>query len=193
VPQHAWSAEEIAALTPAASIGRPPSLHVYAAAMTWTTPDLSDAHGPRLRVLAPILRGFGGREAFCGEVATLSCFEDNSFVKSLMEQPGEGRVLVVDGGGSLRRALLGDQIAQRAVDNGWSGLVINGCVRDVEILRTLDLGVQALASIPVKTEKRDLGDVDVPVTFGGITIRPGDFLWADANGVVVADERLDAS
>ncbi len=156
----------------------------------WSTPDLCDQHGPRLRVLAPILRGFGGREAFCGEVVTLACFEDNSLVKAMSDEPGEGRVLVVDGGGSVRRALLGDQIAQRLADNGWSGLVINGAVRDVEILRTIDLGVQAIAAIPVKTEKRGLGDLGVTLTFGGIGIHPGDFLWADANGVVVAETRL---
>src|SRR3546814_3273230 len=133
--------------------------------MTWTTPDLSDDHGDALRVLAPILRGFGGREAFSGEVITLACFEDNSFVKSLAEEPGRDRVLVVDGRASVRRALLGDQIAQRFVDNGWSGLVIHGAVRYVEILRTLDLGVQAIAAIPLETVKRPLGDGGVRVAF----------------------------
>lgn len=158
--------------------------------MSWTTPDLSDAHGASLRVLDPLFTSFGGREAFSGEVVTLSCFEDNSFVKSSAQEPGEGRVLVVDGGGSVRRALLGDQIAERFATHGWSGLVINGAVRDVEILRTLDLGVLALAAIPVRTEKRDLGDLGVPVTFAGITIRPGDHLYADANGVVVSEAPL---
>lgn len=160
--------------------------------MSWTTPDLCDAHHPdRLRVLeAGRWRGFGGREAFHGEVETVACFEDNSHVKSLAEEPGRGRVLVVDGGGSLRRALLGDAIAARFVENGWSGLVIHGAVRDVEVLRDLDLGVQALASCPVRTEKRGLGDVGVPVTFGGVAIRPGDHLWADASGIVVADTDL---
>ncbi len=158
--------------------------------MSWTTPDLSDEH-PGLRVLAPVFRSFGGREAFSGEVVTLACFEDNSFVKSLAEEPGNGRVLVVDGGGSLRKALLGDQIAERYVANGWSGLVIHGAVRDVEILRTLDLGVMALASIPVKTEKRGLGDVGVPVTFAGTTVQAGDYIYVDASGILVAETQLD--
>lgn len=155
-----------------------------------STPDLSDAN-PDLRVLAAGFRSFGGKEAFSGQVVTVSCFEDNSLVKELSTQPGEGRVVVVDGGGSLRKALLGDMIAEAYVKNGWAGLVIHGAVRDVEILRTLDLGVQALGSIPVRTEKRGLGDQDVPLAFGGISIRPGDFLYADLNGVVVSETALD--
>lgn len=158
----------------------------------WTTPDLCDDHHPHwLRVLdGGLLRTFGGRESFSGPVETLSCFEDNSFVKSLLNSPGEGRVLVVDGGGSLRRALLGDLIAKAGVENGWAGLVINGAVRDVEVLRTLDIGVQAIAPVPVRTDKRDLGDVGVPVTFGGVTFKSGQYVYADANGVVVADKPL---
>ncbi|ALX03432.1 ribonuclease E activity regulator RraA [Aeromicrobium erythreum] len=160
----------------------------------WTTPDLCDDHFPdRVSVVQPgLLRGFGGREAFAGPVETVSCFEDNSRVKELVVQPGEGRVLVVDGGGSLRRALLGDLIAARYVENGWAGLVIHGAVRDAEVLRDLDLGVQALAPTPVRTERRGLGDVGVEVTFGGVTVRPGQWVYADATGVLVAEGRLDA-
>lgn len=159
---------------------------------SWTTPDLCDTHHPdRLVVVQPgLLRGFGGREAFSGAVETVACFEDNSHVKRFADEPGDGRVLVVDGGGSVRRALLGDVIAARFVENGWSGLVIHGAVRDVEILRDLDLGVQAIAPCPVRTEKRGLGDVGVAVTFGGATIRSGQWVYADANGVVVADAPL---
>lgn len=153
--------------------------------MTFTTPDLSDEHGDDLRVLAPLFSTFGGTESFSGPAVTVACFEDNSRVKELVGTPGEGRVMVVDGGGSVRKALLGDQLAAAAVTHGWAGLVINGAVRDVEILRTLELGVKALAAIPVRTEKRGLGDVGVPVTFAGVTIHPGDQVWADANGVVV--------
>lgn len=156
----------------------------------FTTPDLCDAHPDDVRVLEPILRTFGGREAFFGPAVTVSCFEDNSRVKDLAGTPGEGRVIVVDGGGSVRKALLGDIIAQTAADNGWSGLVIHGAVRDIEILRTIDLGVQALASIPLKTEKLGVGDVGVDVTFGGLTIAAGDWVYADANGVVVASREL---
>lgn len=153
----------------------------------FTTPDLCDAHPDEVRVLAPILRTFGGREAFFGPAVTVACHEDNSRVKELVGAPGEGRVIVVDGGGSVSKALLGDILAQAAADNGWAGLVIHGAVRDVEILRTIDLGVQAMASIPLRTEKLGVGDVDVAVTFGGVTISPGDWVYADANGVVVAE------
>ncbi len=156
----------------------------------FTTPDLCDDHPDQVRVLEPLLRTFGGREAFSGRAVTVSCFEDNSRVKDLVGTPGEGRVVVVDGGGSTAKALLGDQLAQNAADNGWSGLVIHGAVRDVEILRTIDLGVQALSPVPLKTEKLGVGDVDVTVTFGGVTIEPGDWVYADANGVVVSSVDL---
>ena len=152
----------------------------------FTTPDLCDDHPDEVRVMAPMFRTFGGREAFFGPAVTVRCHEDNSRVKDLAGTPGEGRVVVVDGGGSTAKALLGDVIAQTAADNGWAGFVIHGAVRDVEILRTIDLGVQALGSIPLKTEKLGVGDVGLTVTFGGVTITPGDFVYADANGVVVS-------
>jgi regulator of ribonuclease activity A len=141
-----------------------------------TTPDLCDAHPDDVRVLEPLLRTFGGREAFFGPAVTVSCHEDNSRVKDLVNTPGEGRVIVVDGGGSVRRALLGDVLAQAAADNGWSGLVIHGAVRDAEILRTIDL----------KTERLGAGEVGLDVTFGGVTVSPGEWVYADANGVVVS-------
>lgn len=156
----------------------------------FTTPDLCDDHPDEVRVLAPVLRTFGGREAFCGRAVTVRCHEDNSRVKDLVGTPGEGRVIVVDGGGSTSKALLGDQLAQKAADHGWSGLVILGAVRDVEILRTIDLGVQALAATPLKTEKLGVGDVGVSVTIAGVGIEPGDWVYADANGVVVSSEAL---
>jgi regulator of ribonuclease activity A len=152
----------------------------------FTTPDLCDAHPEDVRVLAPILRTFGGREAFFGRAVTVECFEDNSRVKDLAATPGEGRIMVVDGGGSTAKALLGDIIGQTAADNGWAGFVIHGAVRDVEILRGIDLGVQALASIPLKTERRGAGEVGLDLTFGGVTISAGDWVYADANGVVVS-------
>ncbi|MCU1678325.1 MAG: ribonuclease regulator protein RraA [Frankiales bacterium] len=152
----------------------------------FSTPDLCDAHPDDVHVLEPILRTFGGREAFFGPAVTVSCHEDNSRVKDLVGTPGEGRVIVVDGGGSVRRALLGDIMGQVAADNGWAGLVIHGAVRDVEILRTIDLGVQALSSIPVRTERLGVGDVGLDVTFGGVTFSTGDWVYADANGVVVS-------
>lgn len=153
--------------------------------MDWTTPDLCDAH-PELQVVEPRFRGFGGRVAFHGAIATVRCHEDNSRVRELAVTPGQGRVMVVDGGGSLRRALLGDQIAANAARNGWAGFLIHGAVRDVEVLAQLDLGVQALAAHPMKTEKRGLGEVDVPVRFAGVDFHPGHWLYADANGVIVS-------
>ncbi len=156
----------------------------------FTTPDLCDDHPDEVRVLTTSLRTFGGREAFFGQAVTVRCHEDNSRVKDLAGTPGEGRVIVVDGGGSLRRALLGDVIAQAAADNGWAGLVIHGAVRDVEILRTIDLGVQALGSVPLKTQRLGAGDVGLDVTFGDVTISPGDWVYADATGVVVAGSAI---
>lgn len=125
-----------------------------------------------------------------GEVVTIKCFEDNSLVKSLAAEAGDGRVVVVDGGASPRRALLGDQIATAFAGNGWAGIVIYGYVRDVEVLATTDLGIQAIGAIPVKTDKRGLGDRAVPVTFAGVTINPGDYLYADDNGIVVSSTAL---
>lgn len=153
------------------------------------TPDLCDKH-PEVRVLEPMLSNFGGRPVFGGEIVTLKCFEDNSLIKDQLGKPGNGRVLVVDGGGSLRRALLGDMIGTSAVKNGWAGVIIYGCVRDVCELSGLDLGVQALAAIPVKTERKGVGELNVPVTFGGVTFNPGEFVYADDNGVVVSARAL---
>lgn len=157
--------------------------------MSWTTPDLCDDH-PDVLVVDPVFRSYGGRAALHGRIVTIRCFEDNSRVRELANAPGEGRVIVVDGGGSVRRALLGDQIAAAAARNGWSGLLIHGAVRDVDALAETDLGVQALASHPMKTDKRGLGDVDVAVTFAGVTFVPGEWLYADRNGVIVSPRSL---
>lgn len=158
--------------------------------VTISTPDLCDAHPERVRVLEPMLRNFGGRSAFGGAVSTVKCYEDNSFVRQRLGEPGTGRVLVVDGGGSMRRALMGDEVAAMAVDNGWAGVILYGCIRDVDEIRALDLGVQALGAIPLKTRKRNIGEVDVPLTFGGVTFHVGDWVYADNNGVIVADGEL---
>lgn len=157
--------------------------------MTWNTPDLCDQF-PDVQVAEPVFRSFGGQARFAGAAVTVKCLNDNSRVRELAMTPGEGRVIVVDGGGSLRRALLGDLIAGNAVKNGWAGFLIFGCVRDVEVLATLPLGVQALASHPMKTDRRDLGEVDVPVSFAGVSVTPGNWIYADANGVLVAHARL---
>jgi regulator of ribonuclease activity A len=158
--------------------------------MTISTPDLCDAHENEVAVLEPIFVNYGGRDAFGGEVVTVKCFEDNSLVKEQLATAGNGRVLVVDGGGSLRRALLGDMIAESAAKNGWAGVVIYGAVRDVDAIASLDLGVQALGAIPLKTEKRGIGDLNVPVRFAGVDISPGDYLYADNNGIIVSPDAL---
>lgn len=157
--------------------------------MEWTTPDLCDAHADVV-VAAPLFRSFGGASSFNGRIVTVRCHEDNSRVRELADTDGRGRVMVVDGGGSLRRALLGDLIAVNAVEQGWQGLLIHGCVRDVEVLATLPLGVLALAAIPLKTDRRGLGEVDVEVGFAGVTFSPGHWLYADGSGVIVADRNL---
>ncbi|MBF8781637.1 ribonuclease E activity regulator RraA [Pseudomonas fulva] len=157
----------------------------------YLTPDLCDAYPDLIRVLEPMFSNFGGRDSFGGQIVTLKCFEDNSKVRELVEQPGAGKVLVVDGGGSLRRALLGDMLADKAAKNGWEGLLIYGCVRDVDVLAQTDVGVQALASHPLKSDKRGIGEVDVPVTFAGVTFRPGEYLYADNNGVIVSTTPLE--
>lgn len=155
-----------------------------------STPDLCDAHENDVAVLEPVFVNYGGRDAFGGEVVTVKCFEDNSLVKEQLATAGNGRVLVVDGGGSMRRALMGDMIAESAAKNGWSGVVIYGAIRDVDAIAALDLGVQALGAIPLKTEKRGIGDLNVPVRFAGVDISPGDYLYADNNGIIVAPDSL---
>ena len=156
----------------------------------YITPDLCDAYPDQVQVLEPMFSNFGGHDSFGGQIVTLKCFEDNSRVKEQAELDGKGKVLVVDGGGSLRCALLGDMIAEKAARNGWEGLVIYGCVRDVDVLAQTQVGIQALASHPLKSQKRGLGDLDVVVTFAGVTFHPGHYLYADNNGILVSPEEL---
>ena len=153
------------------------------------TPDLCDEF-PEVQVVEAGFNNYGGVRQFGGEIVTVKCFEDNSIVKEQVGLPGNGRVMVVDGGGSKRNALLGDMLAEKAAENGWAGLVIYGCIRDVNAIAEIDLGVQSLATHPMKTDKRGLGDLNVPVTFGGTTIKPGDYLYADNNGVLISDKEL---
>ncbi len=151
-----------------------------------TTADLMDEREEQLASCELQLRPYGARRAFAGRVRTVRCRDDNVLVRRLLEQPGSGQVLVVDGGGSLHTALLGDVIAGLAATNGWEGVVINGAVRDVAALAALDLGVRALGSQPRRSAKAGAGEVDVPVTFGGATFRPGAELWSDEDGIVVS-------
>jgi regulator of ribonuclease activity A len=155
-----------------------------------STPDLCDANEGQVHILEPGLKNFGGRHAFYGAAVTIKCYEDNSLVKSQAATPGNGRILVVDGGGSRRRALVGDMIAGNALANGWAGFLIWGSVRDVDALAELDLGVQALGAIPIRSSKQGHGDLAGSVRFGGVLINNGDWVYADNNGVVVSVEPL---
>lgn len=158
----------------------------------FATCDLCDAHkagyaegGAALRVLPPVFASYGGRAKFCGPVLTVKCFEDNSPVKAALESAGEGRVLVVDGGGSLRRALIGGNIAAAAAKNGWAGVLIDGAARDKAELAAADVGIRALALMPMPTDRKTPGQTGVPVLIQGVWVRTGDWLYADEDGIVV--------
>ncbi len=148
------------------------------------TADICDARADA-QVAAPALVDFGGQRAFSGPIATVKVFEDNVLVRKALEEDGEGRVLVVDGGGSLRCALVGDRLAALARDNGWAGLIVFGCIRDTAAIATLEVGVKALAAHPKKSDKRGEGQREVPVSFAGVTFTPGQHVYADGDGVVV--------
>jgi regulator of ribonuclease activity A len=154
------------------------------------TCDLCDAHerNPALRVLPPLFRAFGGASAFAGRAATLQCFEDNSLVRTALEEAGDGRVLVIDAGGSLRCALVGGNLAALGARNGWAGIVIDGCVRDEAEMAALPIGVRALALHPLRSQKRGEGRRDVTVRLQGVVVAPGEWIVADADGVIVLDK-----
>lgn len=159
------------------------------------TADLLDQHedaarAGRVRVVEPMFRAYGGRARFHGAIATLKVFEDNTLVRKALEAPGNGRVLVIDGGGSKRCALVGDQLAQLGVKNGWAGIVVHGCIRDAAAMAGMDIGLRALDTHPLKSIKKGVGDPDIAVTFGGVTFAPGEHLYADEDGVVVAPDPL---
>ncbi|OOE81241.1 ribonuclease activity regulator protein RraA [Salinivibrio sp. ML198] len=153
-------------------------------------PDLCDNHPEAVQWIPLQWQNYGAHCCFEGRVRTVRCYHDNSKVKAMLATPGEGQVLVVDGSGAMDRALLGDLIAQSAVDNGWAGVVIVGPVRDAATLATLPIGIKALGVCPIKTQKRDQGDVDVALALNGVSVRAGDYLYADLNGVIVCAEPL---
>ncbi|SDQ77659.1 ribonuclease E activity regulator RraA [Microbacterium sp. cf332] len=153
--------------------------------MTIATADLYDDRGDALDSLALPLLDLGGRVAFDGPVRTVRCHRDNALVKQVLASPGEGAVLVVDGGGSLESALVGDMIAASAVENGWAGVIVNGAIRDRVAIAELPLGVKALGSNPRKSAKAGIGEVDVPVSIAGVVFVPGRHVWADPDGVLV--------
>jgi regulator of ribonuclease activity A len=152
-----------------------------------STADLLDEHPDDALVCQAAFRQFGAIASFSGPISTVRCHEDNVLLRQQVSEPGGGRVLVVDGGGSFRVALLGDMVAGLAAANGWAGLIVNGCVRDVAVLRHLPVGIKALGSNPRPSGKSGLGEIDVPVEFGGITFHPGAMLTSDDDGIVVLD------
>lgn len=153
--------------------------------MDWITPDVADERGDAVDSCALPFRLFGRRGSFTGPIRTVRCHEDNLLVRETLNSPGDGAVLVVDGGGSIRRALLGDLIAAAAVENGWAGVIVHGAIRDSVLIGGMDIGVAALATNPKPPVKLGAGDVDAPVTFGGVTFAPGRTVWCDADGVLV--------
>ncbi len=163
--------------------------------MSFKTPDLLDNNEDKvrdgsLRVVAPMFRSYGGRREFSGQIVTLKLFEDNSLVRELLAGSGKGKVLLIDGGGSLRCALVGDQLAILAHKNHWEGIVVYGCIRDSGDIGQIDIGVRALATHPLKSVKKGVGERDLAVSFGGVTFRPGEWIYADGDGVIVSDQPL---
>ncbi len=157
--------------------------------MNFLTTDLSDKFGD-VAACEPIFRNLGGRPRFAGPIATVKCFEDNSRVRDLVAERGNGRVLVIDAGGSMRRAVVGDLLAKSAVDNGWNGLIVYGCIRDSVAIGNMPIGVKALGTHPMKTDKRGEGQRDIPVSFAGVSFRPGAWVYSDEDGIIVADIEL---
>jgi regulator of ribonuclease activity A len=152
--------------------------------MSFKTADICDDHADSLQICESGFFSFGGRARFCGQISTVKCFEDNSLVREAVGETGRGRVLVVDAGGSRRCAMLGDLLAAKAVENGWSGVLMNGLIRDSADIAKMDLGVKALGTHPLKSQKRGVGDRDVVVRFAGVNFAPGDYLYADEDGIL---------
>jgi regulator of ribonuclease activity A len=154
--------------------------------MIFSTADLCDQHAGQVQIAAPLFRSYGGLAAFHGEISTIKVFEDNVLVRTALSQPGGGKVLVVDGGGSLNCALAGDQLAALAQQNGWSGIVVNGCIRDSAAIAKIRIGVRALNTHPKKSAKRGQGEKNVPVFFAGVNFVPGEQLYSDEDGMIVS-------
>lgn len=152
--------------------------------------DLADDHPQRVQIGEPIFRDFGALRTFHGPITTLRCFEDNALLRQVLSTPGQARVMIVDGGASLKRALVGDKLAELMIANGWAGILVNGAARDVENLRSMSVAVRALNICPAKPAQTGIGELDVVVRFAGVTFRPGDWLYADENGLIVSDAPL---
>lgn len=161
--------------------------------MTFKTADICDDHPEQVQVAEPIFGDFGGRDVFYGPISTIKAHEDNSRVREAVAEAGDGRVLVIDGGGSLRRSMLGDMLAEKAVSNGWAGVIIHGALRDSLDIGQMDIGVKAMGTIPLKTDKRGEGQRDIPVHFADVTFNPGEWVYADHDGIVTTPTNVLAS
>ncbi|MCA2014733.1 ribonuclease E activity regulator RraA [Vibrio tritonius] len=159
--------------------------------MEYNTSALCDIYLDQVDVVEPMFSNFGGSASFAGQITTVKCFEDNGLIRETLEQDGLGRILLVDGGGSLRRALVDAELAALAEENEWEGIVVYGCVREVDELEDMNIGIQALASIPVGAVGQGIGETDVPVNFGGVTFLPEDYLYADNTGIILSQEPLN--
>ena len=155
------------------------------------TSELCDLYAEQVDVVEPIFSSFGGVSNFYGKVTTVKCFENNGLIAEVLEENGEGRVLVIDGGGAVRRGLIDAELAQLAVDNGWEGIIVYGAVRQIQQLENLDIGIHALAPIPVSADESSAGESDIPVNFGGVTFFPEDYIYADLTGIILSQEPLD--
>lgn len=158
--------------------------------MSFATADLYDEYEEDLQIATPMFNDYGGIKQFSGPASTLKVFEDNSLVRAALEESGQGKVLVVEGGASLRCALLGDMLAELGVKHGWAGVIVHGCIRDSVVIGKMNIGVKALNTNPRKSVKKGVGDRDVTVTFADVTINPGDYIYADEDGFVVAKCKL---
>ena len=159
--------------------------------MHYNTSELCDFYADLIDVVDPIFCNFGGRSSFAGKAVTIKCFENLGLIIETVAMDGNGKVLVIDGGGSTRRALIDSSIAQCAAENGWEGIVCHGSVRDVDALEYIDLGIQALVSIPVRASDQSIGDVDIAINFAGVTFLPDDHIYADNTGMILSPEALD--
>ena len=156
----------------------------------FTTADLWDDHEARLCCVDPIFNHFGMKKVFSGKITTLKLFEDNSFVRKQLETDGINKVLIIDGGASLRCALIGDQLAALAIQNNWAGIIVNGSIRDSQVINSMNIGIRALNTSPVKSIKRNIGEIDNPVKFGGVTFISGDYVYVDRDGILISNDNL---
>ena len=159
--------------------------------MEYNTSELCDIYADMVDVVEPMFMNFGGKSSFGGKITTIKCFEQLGLINDIVQQSGVGRVLLIDGGGSLRRALVDSDIAQLAFENDWEGIIVYGCIREVDLLEDINIGIQSLASIPVGASDSKAGESDIAVNFGGVTFLPDDHIYADSTGIILSAEALD--